>query len=211
MFHQLWKAGDTAHLDLDTHAGQAWIGLRTPLGHSGQPRQYPPQTPTHRQYPSQSPTHRSPSYYCRQERRKAAKVADSILNNNKKIPAEEAEGDTTSDEFTTSDEYTEKVNHPHQEYVPEKSEDNPTPEAVKLPCFINERIEHFTNNNNNPTEEVGEIPCDKTTAAVNPFLTAIEVESTIDTNLEESTDTNTTNNKYQCEMCEFRCQWNKSL
>ena len=59
MFHQLWKAGDTAHLNLDTHAGQAWIGLRTPLGHFGQPRQYPPQTPTHCQYPPQSPTHRS--------------------------------------------------------------------------------------------------------------------------------------------------------
>ena len=52
MFHQLWKAGDTAHLDLDTHAGQAWIGLRTPLGHFGQPRQYPPQN---RQYPPKLP------------------------------------------------------------------------------------------------------------------------------------------------------------
>ena len=160
MFHQLWKAGDTAHLDLDTHAGQAWIGLRTPLGYFGQPRQYPsqtrqysPHTPTHHQYPPRSPTHCSPSYNHRQERRKATKDADSILNsksilnNNKKIPAEEAEGDTTSDKYTTSDEYTEKVNHPHQEYVPEKSEDSPTPEAVKLPCFINKRIEHFTNNN----------------------------------------------------------------
>ena len=56
MFHQLWQAGDTAYLNLDTHAGQAWIGLRTPLGHSGQPHQYPPQTPTHRHYTPQSPT-----------------------------------------------------------------------------------------------------------------------------------------------------------
>ena len=31
-FHQLWKAGFTAHLDLDTHAGNAWIGLRVQLG-----------------------------------------------------------------------------------------------------------------------------------------------------------------------------------
>ena len=31
-FQQLWSAGITAHLDLDTHAGQAWVGLRAP-GH----------------------------------------------------------------------------------------------------------------------------------------------------------------------------------
>ena len=73
-FHQLWKAGVTAHLDLDTHAGQAWVGLRAPLGQFGQPRQNPPQSPTHRQYPPQSPTHLSPFYYCRQECRKAAKA-----------------------------------------------------------------------------------------------------------------------------------------
>ena len=32
-FHQLWKAGFTAHLDIDTHAGEAWVGLRVKLGH----------------------------------------------------------------------------------------------------------------------------------------------------------------------------------
>ena len=31
-FHQLWAAGETAHLDLDTHAGKAWVGLRVKLG-----------------------------------------------------------------------------------------------------------------------------------------------------------------------------------
>ena len=31
-FHQLRKTGATAHLDIDTHAGQAWVGLRVMLG-----------------------------------------------------------------------------------------------------------------------------------------------------------------------------------
>ena len=31
-FHQLWNDGFTAHLDLDTHAGDAWVGLRLNLG-----------------------------------------------------------------------------------------------------------------------------------------------------------------------------------
>ena len=63
MFHQLWKAGDTAHLNLNTHAGQAWVGIRTPLGHPGQPQQYPHQTPNYRQYSHPSLNHRSPSYF----------------------------------------------------------------------------------------------------------------------------------------------------
>ena len=37
-FYQLQRAGQTAHLDLDTHAGQAWVGLRVQLGHG--PGQY---------------------------------------------------------------------------------------------------------------------------------------------------------------------------
>ena len=121
IFHQLWKDGDTAHLDLDTHAGQAWIGLRTPLGHSGQLRQYPPQTPTHHQYPPQSPTYHSPSYYRRQELRKAAKAADATVTNNEETSAEEADCVITCDVIST-----EKVDYPHQELRPEKSKNNPT-------------------------------------------------------------------------------------
>ena len=33
-FQQLWSAGYSAHLDLDSHAGEAWVGLRVWLGHA---------------------------------------------------------------------------------------------------------------------------------------------------------------------------------
>ena len=33
-FHQLWSAGVSAHLDLDTHAGEARLGLHVQLGHA---------------------------------------------------------------------------------------------------------------------------------------------------------------------------------
>ena len=36
-FHQLWNSGHTAHLDLDTCAGKAWVGLRVQLGHDPGP------------------------------------------------------------------------------------------------------------------------------------------------------------------------------
>ena len=115
MFHQLWKAGDTAHLNLDTHTGQAWIGLRTPLEYSDQPDHYPPQTPTHRHYTPQSPSNCSPSYYRRQECRKAAKVADTTINNTKDTPAAEADCVTP----------TEKVENPHHAPESEKNQRHP--------------------------------------------------------------------------------------
>ena len=32
-YNQLWQAGLTAHLNMDTHAGIACVGLRVQLGH----------------------------------------------------------------------------------------------------------------------------------------------------------------------------------
>ena len=107
-FHQLWKAGDTAHLDLNTHAGQAWISLRTPLGQYGQPHQYPPQyppyppqTPTYHQYPHCSHTTLSPSYFRRQQRRKAAMAADVTTPNTVVTSAEQADYTTTHNNTST--------------------------------------------------------------------------------------------------------------
>ena len=34
-FKSLWKSGLTAHLDLDAHAGEAWVGLRVRVGGVG--------------------------------------------------------------------------------------------------------------------------------------------------------------------------------
>ena len=66
-FHQLRRAGLTAHLDVDTCAGKAWVGLRVMLDPVHHPHLYPQNVPNVRR--------RSPSYYRRQERRKAAKAA----------------------------------------------------------------------------------------------------------------------------------------
>ena len=38
-FHQLWNNGYNAQLDLDTNAGQAYVGLREQLGHVQSPHQ----------------------------------------------------------------------------------------------------------------------------------------------------------------------------
>ena len=61
-FKKLRGAGLTAHLDPDTHAGQAWVGLRVMLNPVKLTKEKPQK-------------YRSPSYFRRQERRKAAKSA----------------------------------------------------------------------------------------------------------------------------------------
>ena len=68
-FQQLRQAGYTAHLDVDTHAGQSWVALRVMLG----PIKYTQKKPQQR--------HRSPSYLRRQERRKAARLAAEVPSN----------------------------------------------------------------------------------------------------------------------------------
>ena len=61
-FHQLWQAGLTAHLDLDTHAGNAWVGLRVQLGHQvpGPPHQ-------HQVHPHQASTSRARRFAAREQ------------------------------------------------------------------------------------------------------------------------------------------------
>ena len=39
-FKQLWHSGHSAHLDVDTHAGHAWVGLRVRLGQAPGPLQH---------------------------------------------------------------------------------------------------------------------------------------------------------------------------
>ena len=72
-FKRLWQSGISAHLDLDTHAGQAWMGLRVRLGHATGP---------HHQHQGHQKggTRNSPSRQRRRERRAAAreKVAEEV-------------------------------------------------------------------------------------------------------------------------------------
>ena len=75
-FHQLWKAGHTAHLDLDTCAGKAWVGLRVQLGQV-------PGPPYHELHPTFVKKKDTPSRQRRRARRAAAqqmKVAEEASN-----------------------------------------------------------------------------------------------------------------------------------
>ena len=66
-FYQLWSAGQSAHLDVETHAGSAWVGLSVQLGH------VPFLPPQHFQPKKKSV---SPSRLRRRARRSAERKAD---------------------------------------------------------------------------------------------------------------------------------------
>jgi hypothetical protein len=92
-FHQLWNDGLTAHLDLDTHAGNAWVGLRVQLG------QVP--GPPHQQvqpFPHQVLRKvESPSRQRRRTRRAAGRAANTINNEAVEANIVVKEKETTED------------------------------------------------------------------------------------------------------------------
>ena len=83
-FHQLWSAGVSAHLDLDTHAGEAWVGLRVRLGPSPAPGHL-----HHHFKPFQK--HESPSRQRRRARRDAARRAKAEESAVQVVTAKDAE------------------------------------------------------------------------------------------------------------------------
>ena len=139
-FNQLWKAGVSAHLDLDTHAGQAWVGLRVQLGHHPdpvhhhQPHHYKPRG-----------SHRGPAYNRRQHRRKAARAA-GVVSEAVVTEAEKAsvlENETTIAEEASKKNGTEEVNNKKKnadEATPKNSdsgeESSPADEETEYFCAI---------------------------------------------------------------------------
>ena len=77
-FKQLWHSGHSAHLDLDSHAGHAWVGLRVRPGHAP--------GPLHQQLPKRR-TRDGPS----RQRRRARRAED------RKRQAEEANEEIVED------------------------------------------------------------------------------------------------------------------
>ena len=88
-FLQLKKAGATAHLDVDTRAGEAWVSLSVQL-----------------QKPTRKPR-RSPSYYRRQEKRRAAAAEATAGTSSEKcdnVPAAEVRSESEESEEVSSGE-----------------------------------------------------------------------------------------------------------
>ena len=104
-FHQLWNDGMSAHLDLDTHAGDAWVGLRVRLGHVPGPLHGQAQS----FYQEEVPRKESPSRQRRRARRAAAKKASTTIT--EAVEAEEVVIETTGEQTAADDAVDEVVEH----------------------------------------------------------------------------------------------------
>ena len=96
-FRGLWNSGFDAHLELESHAGQAWVSLRVRLGHAPGPVQHP------RHFAHQNRTRNGPSRQRRRERRAEARrlaTEEAVLVDGEN--AEEAEDRQVADKADTN-------------------------------------------------------------------------------------------------------------
>ena len=96
-FKQLWYSGLDADLNLHTHAGQAWVGLRVRLGHAPGPLHQPPNFPEQRK-PKNGPSRqrrRSRRAASRQDRELAEQAENNINVNDSKEVVDGLEKDTS--------------------------------------------------------------------------------------------------------------------
>ena len=88
MRQSLWKSGIGAHIDICTHAGEAWVGLCVRLGHE-------PGPPCHQEHEPKLKSRNGPSRQCRQERRAQERKLPEAEEASR-VEAENAEDETGS-------------------------------------------------------------------------------------------------------------------
>ena len=150
------KAGHTAHLDLDTHAGQAWIGLKVMI------RPFQPQQNQHHS----SRKSRNPAYYRRQERRKALRKAAKASTEPSDTNAEEAAKASTKPSDTNAEEAI----------VPDKKAEDPNKKTEDSEVTISENLASEATDKN---VETFSVKSDKKDEASNTDITICAVEKKV--------------------------------
>ena len=161
-FKQLWRAGYGAHLDIDAHAGQAWVGLRVRLE--------PPGPQVERQNVRQK-ARDGPSRQRRRARRAAVREKASEESNERPEDDEANPVETQSSDNTenTGDEYCEIVEKTTAESA------SSVEEAITI-----EEIE-----TEETTAEEPEIPKENTEQVVREFVT-IHATAIVEDSLNET-------------------------
>ena len=163
-FRQLWKNGRSAHLDLDCHAGQAWMGLRVRLGQAhGQQDHHPGVR-----------TRNSPSRQRRRMRRAAARQqaaenAAATALEAEKVTRESVhkhESDVTEEVTKTKTEDIDTFEHGNPQFVKDEIDITEISVDIEKECAVDELIKiegEFKNpkfkpwTKINPVEEVNQM------------------------------------------------------
>ena len=86
----LWKSGIGAHLNIDTHAGEAWVGLRVRLGHA-------PGPPHHQVHPqTREKSRNGPSRQRRRDRRAQERIQVQEAEEASKVESENVDAENAA-------------------------------------------------------------------------------------------------------------------
>ena len=107
-FYQLRSYGYSAHLDLETHSGKAWVGLRVQLGHLPPGYLHHPLCPPYPQPHYRKPD--SPSCQRRRDRRAAAHKSEAE-EASKKEYAEEVDPTVIVEKAVHEDNFIDETRH----------------------------------------------------------------------------------------------------
>ena len=133
-FQQLWNDGITAHLDLDTHAGDAWVGLRVRIWQVPGPLHQQPHS-----FHQEAQRKESPSLQRRRARWAAARL--SSRTNSEAVEAEEVVEETTGEQTVADDAVGQVAEHPAVKA-------NRVDEVTDELCSNEEFNENFLSNEN---------------------------------------------------------------
>ena len=165
-FHQLWNSSQTAHLDLDTCAGKAWVGLRVQLGHDPGPPHHQLHHPPFHQHSRQRD---SPSRMRRRARRAANRqqqAKETIQKMNAEAEKEPRENVDVTEGKTVETAVAEKA-------LPEESRVAKTPKSVEKEIIVVEIVEETADANQDDEAmkvETGEIALKEVVDEICPDL-----------------------------------------
>jgi hypothetical protein len=143
-FRRLWKSGLDAHLDIDTHAGQAWVSLRVRLGQAPGPLQPHPQFPPHLKRTRDGPS---------RQRRRARRAAEQAV----KAGSEEAHSSEVEAEEAVQGRIAEEtIEHEAENAQPDEMADCSAEVAEEILEHNVESTEEVTSRLENEQEAVSE-------------------------------------------------------
>ena len=144
-FKQLWYSGHSAHLDIDTHAGHAWVGLRVRLGQAPGPLHHQPPKKT-RDGPSRQRRRTRRAEERKKKAEEAVEIAEAVQAHHEHAVAEEAEHEherAVTEEADNEHAAAEQAELQHVEAEQAKTEEvaieNAAVEATDFTCDLCDR------------------------------------------------------------------------
>ena len=181
-FKQLIYFGHTAHLEADTHAGKASVSLRVMLGTASRPKQQ----------------RRSPSYFRRQEKRKAARQQAADATKLQEAENASKQQQQQHQQQQLLQQLQQRQAEQQQEAMNASQELQITPRTRLISISTTGEVNEISDDINNDVDRV-------ITEKVNSVESSKD-NKTHNKNNTDSSDDNILDHEFKCELCDFETQ-----